>query len=74
MISRVTQQSAQRSVLANMQKNLSAMAKLQEQASSGRKSRRSPMTQHAHRTRCRYVRNVPPLSSTLVTLRMGCRG
>lgn len=29
MISRVTQQSAQRSVLANMQKNLSAMAKLQ---------------------------------------------
>lgn len=37
MISRVTQQSAQRSVLANMQKNLSAMAKLQEQASSGKK-------------------------------------
>lgn len=37
MISRVTHMSAQRSVLANMQKNLSAMVQLQEQASSGKR-------------------------------------
>lgn len=36
MISRVTHQSTSRSVLANMQQNLSAMAKIQQQASSGK--------------------------------------
>lgn len=37
MITRVTQQSTQRNVLANMQRNLAAMSNLQEQASSGKK-------------------------------------
>ncbi|XBH22124.1 flagellar hook-associated protein FlgL [Jonesiaceae bacterium BS-20] len=36
MITRVTHMSAQRNVLANMQNNLSAMVKLQEQGSSGK--------------------------------------
>lgn len=36
MITRVTHQSSQRSVLANMQQNLSAMARIQAQASSGK--------------------------------------
>lgn len=36
MITRVTHMSAQRNVLANMQQNLSAMVKLQEQGSSGK--------------------------------------
>lgn len=36
MITRVTHQSTQRSVLSNMQQNLSAMARIQEQASSGK--------------------------------------
>lgn len=36
MISRVTHQSASRSVLANMQQNLADMARIQEQASSGK--------------------------------------
>lgn len=37
MITRVTHMSAQRNVLANMQQNLSAMVKLQEQGSSGKR-------------------------------------